>query len=107
MKRDAMFLLGKKGEAIKRVGADARKALMDTFLCDISLKLHINAPPRDETGTKGAPQRIDTGTKGAPSRDDTGVKGAWERIDTGAKRGPPRGVTDTIRTDRKPNRPLR
>jgi len=51
MKRDAMFLLGKKGEAIKRVGADARKALMDTFLCDISLKLHVKAPPLAKSDT--------------------------------------------------------
>ena len=52
MKRDAMFLLGKRGEAIKRVSADARKALMDTFLCDVSLKLHVKAPPRDKLAKK-------------------------------------------------------
>ena len=54
-KRGAMLLLGKRGDAIKRVGAEARKTLMDTFLCDVSLKIHVKAPPRQESVK--APQR--------------------------------------------------
>merc|ERR1719285_491317 len=41
-----------KRDAIKRVGVDARKAIMDTFLCDVSLKLHVKAPPREKTEKK-------------------------------------------------------
>lgn len=56
-KRDAMFLLGRKGEAIKRVSADARKALMDTFLCDVSLKIFVNAPPREKAQSENVDKR--------------------------------------------------
>jgi len=53
MRRDAALLLGRKGDAIKKVGDQARKALMDSFLCDISLKIHVLIPKRiQQTETK-------------------------------------------------------
>ena len=62
MKREAMFLLGNRGETIKRVGAEARRTLMDTFLCDVSLKVHVRAPPLKKTTNQAKAEETKTKT---------------------------------------------
>ena len=69
MKRDAMHLLGNRGDAIKRVSADTRKALMDTFLCDVSLKVHVKAPPKEKY-TKPSENQDQSTDKGSSSKEE-------------------------------------